>query len=169
MPSGRRPPRHRAREVQTSTMQMRPVLTRGLPPDATAPRLARSALAEMPSHLGPDRAGLRLMVCELVTNCVRHAHLAPSQRIELVIFEMTAGIRVEVKDPGGGYEAAAKALGEPPGRPGSDEPLPQGGFGLMVIAALADRYGVRQDQGTVVWFEVDEDQGRAESAAGPPR
>jgi hypothetical protein len=39
----------------------------------------------------------------------------------------------------------------------------------MVIAALADRYGVRQDQGTVVWFEVDEDQARAESAAGPPR
>jgi anti-sigma regulatory factor (Ser/Thr protein kinase) len=150
-------------------MQMRTMLTRGLPPDATAPRLARSALAELPSHLRPGRADLRLMVSELVTNCVRHAHLAPSQRIELVIFELTAGIRVEVKDPGGGYQAATKALGEPRGRPGSDEPLPQGGFGLMVIAALADRYGVRQDQGTVVWFEVDEDRAHAESAAGTPR
>jgi anti-sigma regulatory factor (Ser/Thr protein kinase) len=148
---------------------MRTVLTRGFPPDATAPRLARSALAEMPSHLGPDLADLRLMVCELVTNCVRHAHLAPSQRIELVIFEMTPGIRVEVKDPGRGYEAAARALGEPRGRSGANEPLPQGGFGLRLIAALADRYGVRQDQGTVVWFEVDQDQARAEPAAGRPR
>jgi anti-sigma regulatory factor (Ser/Thr protein kinase) len=109
------------------------------------------------------------MVSELVTNCVRHAHLAPSQRIELVVFEVSAGIRVEVKDPGGGYQAAAEALGEPPGRPGPDEPLPQGGFGLMVIGTLADRYGVRQDRGTVVWFEVHEDQARAESAAGTPR
>jgi anti-sigma regulatory factor (Ser/Thr protein kinase) len=150
-------------------MQARTVLTRGLPADATAPPLARSALAELPSHLGPDRADLRLMVSELVTNCVRHAHLAPSQRIELGVFELAAGIRVEVRDPGGGYQAAAKALGEPRGRPGPDEPLPQGGFGLMVIAALADRYGVRQDQGTVVWFEVDEDQARAASAAGIPR
>jgi anti-sigma regulatory factor (Ser/Thr protein kinase) len=150
-------------------VEMRAVLTRGLPPDATAPRLARSALAELPSHLSPDRADLRLMVCELVTNCVRHAHLAPSQRIELVVLEVSAGIRVEVKDPGGGYQAAAAALGEPPGRPGPDEPLPQSGFGLMVIAALADRYGVRQDQGTVVWFEVDQDRARAESAAGTPR
>lgn len=149
-------------------MQMRTVLTRGLPPDATAPRLARSALAELPSHLGPGRADLRLMVSELATNCVRHAHLAPSQRIELVIFELAAGIRVEVKDPGGGYQAAAKALGEPRGRPGPDEPLPRGGFGLMVIAALADRCGVRQDQGTVVWFEVDLDQARAESPVGTP-
>jgi anti-sigma regulatory factor (Ser/Thr protein kinase) len=149
-------------------MEMRTVLTRDLPPDATAPRLARSALAELPSHLAPDRADLRMMVCELVTNCVRHAHLAASQRIELVIFETTVGIRVEVKDPGGGYKAAAKALGEPRGRPGPDEPLPQGGFGLMVIAALADRYGVRQDRGTVVWFEMDQDQTHAESA-GPPR
>jgi anti-sigma regulatory factor (Ser/Thr protein kinase) len=150
-------------------MQVRTMLTRGLPPDATAPRLARSALAELPSHLGPGRADLRLMVSELVTNCVRHAHLAPSQRIELVVFELAAGIRVEVRDRGGGYQAAAKALGEPPARPGPDEPLPQGGFGLMVIAALADRYGVRQDQGTVVWFEVDGDQARTESAAGTPR
>jgi hypothetical protein len=39
----------------------------------------------------------------------------------------------------------------------------------MVIAALADRCGVRQEQGTVVWFQVDDDQARAESAAGPPR
>jgi anti-sigma regulatory factor (Ser/Thr protein kinase) len=150
-------------------VETRAVLTRGLPPDAAAPRLARSALAELPSHLSPDRADLPLMVCELVTNCVRHAHLAPSQRIELVVLEVSAGIRVEVKDPGGGYQAAAAALGEPPGRPGPDEPLPQSGFGLMVIAALADRYGVRQDQGTVVWFEVDQDRARAESAAGTPR
>jgi anti-sigma regulatory factor (Ser/Thr protein kinase) len=113
--------------MQASTVEMRAVLTRGLPPDATAPRLARSALDELPSHLGPDRAGLRLMVCELVTNCVRHAHLAPSQRIELVVFEVGAGIRVEVRDPGGGYDAAVQALGEPPGRPGPDEPNPRAG------------------------------------------
>jgi anti-sigma regulatory factor (Ser/Thr protein kinase) len=155
--------------VPASTVGMRTVLTRGLPPDARAPRLARSALDELPSHLSPGRADLRLMVSELVTNCVRHAHLAPSQRIELGVFEVSAGIRVEVKDPGGGYQAAAEALGEPPVQPGPDEPLPQGGFGLMVIASLADRYGVRQDQGTVVWFEVDQDRVRAESAAGTPR
>jgi anti-sigma regulatory factor (Ser/Thr protein kinase) len=143
-------------------MQMRRLLSRAFPPDATAPGLARRALSELPPGLGPDLADLRLMVSELVTNCIKHAGLAPSDRIGLEIFEMEPGVRVEVRDPGRGYEMATKALRAIPGRPEPHESFALSGFGFMVIAALADRFGARRDGGTVMWFEVDGDHARGE-------
>src|ERR687887_651031 len=84
--------------MKASGTKMRTLLRRALPPDATAPGLARRALGELPPRLGVDPADLRLMVSELVTNSVRHAQAAPSERIKLDIFEMEAGIHVEVRD-----------------------------------------------------------------------
>jgi anti-sigma regulatory factor (Ser/Thr protein kinase) len=146
--------------------EMRLLLSCGLPPDATAPGLARRAVAGLPPGLVADPGDLRLMVSELVTNSVRHGGLAPSDRIQLQVFEMDPGIHVEVRDPGSGYAEASEALGSIPEPPGPDEPLAEGGFGMMVTAALSDRFGVRRDEGTVMWFEVNGDRPRRASAPG---
>ena len=147
--------------MKASGTKMRTLLRRALPSDATAPGLARRALGELPPPLGVDPADLRLMVSELVTNSVRHAQAAPSERIELDIFEMGAGIHVEVRDPGSGYASVAKALGVIRVLPRSEETSAEGGFGLLVVADLADRCGARWDGGTVTWFELDRDEGAA--------
>src|SRR5438093_9317009 len=117
--------------------EMRVLLRRALPADATAPRLARAALAELPPGVGADRGHLQLMVSELVTNSVRHAGLAPSDRIQLEVLAWGPGIRVQVRDPGSGYEMASRALDTIPLPPHHGLPLAEGGFGLAVVAALA--------------------------------
>jgi signal transduction histidine kinase len=83
-----------------------------------------------------------VLVTELVTNSLRHAapspivvHLAAAERI----------IRVEVLDGGPGFAPADR----PPG--------PDGGFGMLLLRSLADRWGVVTDDGTCVWFELEID------------
>jgi hypothetical protein len=66
-----------------------------------------------------------------------------------------------VRDPGGGYASVAKALGVIRVLPRHEETNPEGGFGLLVVADLADRCGARWDGGTVTWFEMDRDEGAA--------
>ena len=86
----------------------------------------------------------RLMVSELVTNSLRHGALTSGQTIELSI-EMVAGIlRVEVCDPGPGFTPEPRPVISPDGR----------GWGLVLVSRLADRWGVRQDGVTRVWFEI---------------
>jgi anti-sigma regulatory factor (Ser/Thr protein kinase) len=133
---------------------MRALLDRTLPPGEVAPSLARNALQEVPRLRG-DLDRLRLMVSELVTNSVRHAHLHRSDEIQLLLLEKPNGIRVEVKNPGDGYEAASKALANLHPR-SADAPPSEGGFGLILVAVLADRLGARRDRGTIIWFEIDD-------------
>lgn len=87
---------------------------------------------------------LRLMVSEVVTNSVRHAGLAPSDPIELHIAVDKERVRVEVHDPGPGFE--------PPGEPATM--LRDSGWGLYLVDRLADRWGVSTGRRTTVWFEV---------------
>lgn len=59
-------------------------------------------------------------------------------------------LRVEVQDRGPGAGALEPPLPDLPS--GSDE----GGFGLLFVNSLADRWGSERDQhGTTVWFELD--------------
>jgi signal transduction histidine kinase len=60
-------------------------------------------------------------------------HLAAAERI----------VRVEVCDDGPGFEPVER----PPGV--------NGGFGMVLLRSLADRWGVAIDDGTCVWFELD--------------
>jgi anti-sigma regulatory factor (Ser/Thr protein kinase) len=136
-----------------------------LSPEPTAPQRARAALADLPAYVRPLLPSIRLLASELVTNSVRHAHLSPSEQIELTILETKDGVRVEVKDPGVGYEAASKGLDHLPAKRGPDEPLPEGGLGLLVVASLADRVGARWDGGTVLWAELNWRGRAAESGA----
>jgi serine/threonine-protein kinase RsbW len=111
-------------------------------PEAAAE--ARHALTGIALEDGRER-DVRLLVSELVTNAVRHANLAPGDVILLVI-EVEAGrLRVEVHDPGGGFVPTAPA----------PDPARPSGWGLYLVAELADRWGVDSEDRTLVWFELD--------------
>jgi serine/threonine-protein kinase RsbW len=113
-------------------------------PEAAAE--ARHALDGL-SDVLPDgwMRDVRLLVSELVTNAVRHANLASGDVIGLVIELASHTLRVEVHDPGGGFVPSAP----------SPDPARPSGWGLYLVAELADRWGVDSDDTTLVWFELD--------------
>ncbi|HEV2755721.1 MAG TPA: ATP-binding protein [Actinomycetota bacterium] len=83
-----------------------------------------------------------LLTSEVVTNSVRHAGLGERDRIVLAARMTPEFVRVEVRDPGTGFD--------PDVRHGA------GGYGLRMLDMLASRWGVdRAETGCRVWFEVD--------------
>ncbi len=119
-------------------------------PEAAAE--ARHALGDIADVLPGGRArDVRLLVSELVTNAVRHANLDDGDQILLVIELIDNQLRVEVHDPGGGFVPTSP----------SPDPARPSGWGLYLVAELADRWGVESDERTLVWFELD----RAAAAA----
>lgn len=115
--------------------------------DATpaAVGLARHQLDRLGDRLSDEALeDARLMVSELVTNSLRHGSLGPGQQIELS-FSISRGVlRVEVCDPGPGF------VPEPRSAVSSDG----SGWGLFLVARLADRWGVHNDGVSRVWFEL---------------
>lgn len=89
---------------------------------------------------------VRLLISELVTNCIRHARLGPDDWIELQVDIEGGGIRVEVRDPGRGFDPEAIPASRPPEGPG---------LGLLFVRRIAPRWGVECDGQTRVWFELD--------------
>ncbi len=121
-------------------------LERELPVAPEAASEARHALDGLSGELPDGRMrDVRLLVSELVTNAVRHADLAAGDFIGLVIELAEQKLRVEVHDPGGGFV---------PSTPSPDPARPSG-WGLYLVAELADRWGVDSDERTLVWFELD--------------
>jgi anti-sigma regulatory factor (Ser/Thr protein kinase) len=122
-----------------------------------AARQAREALASLEGGLpAPLVDDLRLLVSELVTNSVRHAHLERDGEIRVEVRVGPTIVRVEVTDPGPGFERR--------------EIVPSlyqtSGWGLYFVGEIADRWGVFLDRGTHVWFEMDLANGR--ELAGSP-
>jgi anti-sigma regulatory factor (Ser/Thr protein kinase) len=121
-------------------------LERRLPVTPEAAAEARNALGDVLGALPDGRErDVRLLVSELVTNAVRHANLDESDVIVLVIESEDRVLRVEVHDPGGGFVPTAP----------SPDPARPSGWGLYLVAELADRWGVDSDDRTLVWFELD--------------
>jgi anti-sigma regulatory factor (Ser/Thr protein kinase) len=113
-------------------------------PEAAAE--ARHALDGLTEAIPDGRMrDVRLLISELVTNAVRHADLDAGDAIDLVIDIADQMLRVEVHDPGGGFV---------PSTPSPDPARPSG-WGLYLVAELADRWGVDSDDRTRVWFELD--------------
>jgi anti-sigma regulatory factor (Ser/Thr protein kinase) len=106
----------------------------------------RHALDRLEGSIDPERlAELRLLVTELLTNSVRHA-TETDDWIGLDVDIYANAVRVVVTDRGPGF------LPERNPQPHVDRP---GGWGLCLVDRLADRWGVKRDGGTAVWFEVD--------------
>jgi serine/threonine-protein kinase RsbW len=113
-------------------------------PEAAAE--ARHALDDFSNELSGGRMrDVQLLVSELVTNAVRHANLDHGDVIGLVVELADHKLRVEVHDPGGGFVPTAP----------SPDPARPSGWGLYLVAELADRWGVDSDERTLVWFELD--------------
>lgn len=97
-------------------------------------RFVRAVLAEA----GLDAEVSELLASELATNVIRHGQT----RFTVRVWTSTV-VRVEVQD-GNALNAIVRAAGR------DDE----GGRGLALVDALADRWGVEdRDGGKVVWFE----------------
>jgi anti-sigma regulatory factor (Ser/Thr protein kinase) len=124
---------------------LRLVRSERLPKVPSSARLARRMVGD---HLGGDLDGetlasARLLVSELVTNAVEH--VGEDGDLELVLGATGTGVRVEVRDPGPGFEATAA-------RPAAPDAA---GWGLHFVSVLADRWGADRQGGARVWFEID--------------
>ena len=119
-----------------------------LAPTVTAPDRARAEVTTWLARTGHDGHlidDVRLLVSELVTNSVRHASLTAEQPLKLTATLHAAILRLEVRDEG--------RLGTVARRP--PRPLAESGFGLNLVAQLADDWGVeRTSEGTTVWLEL---------------
>jgi anti-sigma regulatory factor (Ser/Thr protein kinase) len=111
--------------------------------DLTAPAHARRAIERLATTLDatvlPD---VKLLVSELITNSVKYGG---DGAVQLILrSEDPRHVHVEVVDQGDGFVPAAR-----------DRPRTEpGGWGLHLVEALTQRWGVREGS-THVWFEID--------------
>jgi anti-sigma regulatory factor (Ser/Thr protein kinase) len=116
----------------------------GAPSAAAA---ARRVVGSLDDHFDVTRLDdVLLLVTELVTNAIRHAGVDEEGSVGLDVSVTPGVLRVEVSDPGPGFEQ----LEHP--EPDLDR---TGGWGLFLVDQLADRWGVKHEVGTRVWFEMD--------------
>jgi anti-sigma regulatory factor (Ser/Thr protein kinase) len=121
---------------------MSTILRVDIPRDRRAPSRARSAIdsltGQVNESLVPDA---QLLVSELITNSVKYGSGGP---VTLEVFsDAPDTMRVEVIDQGAGFVPVARS------RPKTDV----GGWGLHMVEALSDRWGVHEGS-THVWFEL---------------
>jgi anti-sigma regulatory factor (Ser/Thr protein kinase) len=110
-----------------------------LEPRPESARLARRALHAHGLHEDIEHT-VTLLATEIVGNAVRHAALRPDQRIVFFARLNDDFARVEVADPGMGFDPAT---------------VTTEGYGLKLLSTLAGRWGVDTSKGCRVWFEVD--------------
>jgi anti-sigma regulatory factor (Ser/Thr protein kinase) len=125
---------------------MAPDIDRQLPPGAEAVAQARHAVDELaPCIDGHEAEVLRLVVSELVTNAIRHGASSPQDDpLTLQVSVDADRARVEVTDPGRGFEP-------PVGGPSENQ---ESGWGLLLVDALCDRWGVDRRPRSRVWAEL---------------
>ncbi|MFH9474888.1 ATP-binding protein [Streptomyces anulatus] len=109
-------------------------------------RFARKALVEWECEKRAD--DVLLCVTELATNALRHG-VPPGRgfKVHIYLERIENVLRVELHDSGDGEVCPAGDL------PGADD---EGGRGLLLVAALADKWGVgERNPGKIVWCEFD--------------
>jgi anti-sigma regulatory factor (Ser/Thr protein kinase) len=135
--------------------------------EAPAPKVMRWSWSRHPKSVRLARSQLRkylnyweaeeladsgtLLLSELLTNAVRHAHVSPGREIETV-FEVTEKkLRVEVSDASNELPALRHA--------GKND---EEGRGLALVAQVATRWGTAARKvngqyaiGKTAWFEID--------------
>ncbi|MEU3718674.1 ATP-binding protein [Streptomyces californicus] len=107
-------------------------------------KFARKALVEWECEQRAD--DVLLCVTELATNALRHG-VPPGRgfKVHIHLERVDGTIRLELHDSGGGEVCPAEV---PPG------PEDEGGRGLLLVAAVADAWGVKErNPGKIVWCE----------------
>jgi anti-sigma regulatory factor (Ser/Thr protein kinase) len=88
-------------------------------------------------------ADAELVVSELVTNTVQHAGLSADEFVRVGAAVSEGVLRLEIDNPGATGTIA-------PRHPDSE----RSGFGLRIVEALADAWGVSRKGHTRVWVEL---------------
>jgi anti-sigma regulatory factor (Ser/Thr protein kinase) len=121
-----------------------------LPAGPEAVATAREAVDRLaPGICDQALDDLRLLVSEVVTNSLRHGRGLAEEVVALRVAVEGDRARAEVLDGGPGFE--------PP--PSGPRPRGDAGWGLVLVDALAERWGVERREGTRVWFELRLDRG----------
>jgi len=118
-----------------------------LPLDGRGPRAARTVVEGLRGRVEPAVLGdAQLVVSELVTNAVRHSGVSAGGVVVLCVKLTGTMVHLEVADPGCGGVIAPRAPDLERG----------GGFGLHVVRALSERWGLEQVAagGTRVWAQL---------------
>lgn len=117
-----------------------------LPIGADAPARSREGLRPLARRLGDEcLQKVELVLSELVTNAVRHSGAGGSDAVQV---EVSCGddlVRLAVSDPGPGFDPADHH-GPEPGVPG--------GWGLLLVAEVVDRWWVERNGQTRVVAEL---------------
>ena len=121
---------------------------------------ARRALAErlsaaLPAHVLGD---LQLLVTEIVANAVRHGGVGEDGTIDLRVIVADERVRVEMRDTG---IQADPHLRTPDIGGG-------GGFGMLLVSRMSERWGVDHEPNVVMWFELALARADATQAATEP-
>jgi len=129
--------------------------------DPRAPGAARQFLRERLGAWEIDRDSIdtaQLCLSEIVTNVVMHARTSS----ELTVHLEAGVLTVVVRDLGGssraGDPSSTVGLGE------GEDPMRVSGRGLMLVDAMADRWGSEADaSGTTAWFALELDAAAGQS------
>jgi anti-sigma regulatory factor (Ser/Thr protein kinase) len=115
-----------------------------VPASAEAGTALRLAVRSLEVFLGPAQVDeAELLVTELATNGVKHASKSESDWIRLEVVVDHQGLHVAVSDRGEGFTP----------EPRSATRTEPGGWGLMLVDGIADRWGVERGP-SKVWFEL---------------
>jgi anti-sigma regulatory factor (Ser/Thr protein kinase) len=115
-----------------------------LPAEPSSPQIAREAIAGL-GALSPDLLDrAQLITSELVTNGVRHGNSKAGAHIQLSAELHPNFLRIEVTSPAAPSRPTMQARGE----------LRGSGYGLIIVDALADRWGSSVDGAVRVWCEL---------------
>jgi anti-sigma regulatory factor (Ser/Thr protein kinase) len=118
-----------------------------LPLDGRGPGAARTVLDGLRDRIAPSvLRDAQMVVSELVTNAVRHSGISDGGIVVLCVTLTGTMVRLDVTDPGCGGVIAPRAPDFQAG----------GGFGLHLVRALSERWGLEQVAagGTRVWAQL---------------
>lgn len=115
-----------------------------LPCDRAAASAVREAMVEL-DELGWVLGDAMLVATELVNNAVTHSGCDHTHTMQVQIYRDGEGIIISVRDPGCSRCADAAV---------SEVVEVGGGLGLMIVDALARRWGADRDEGYRVWAEL---------------
>jgi anti-sigma regulatory factor (Ser/Thr protein kinase) len=87
---------------------------------------------------------LEMLISELVNNSVVHGQASERDVIEIEVRSTPHGVRAQVSDSGAAFAPRARTKG-------IEEP---GGWGLVLVERVAQRWGVERAERTLVWFEL---------------
>ena len=114
-----------------------------LPADLAAADAARHFLSDLLAGQVPPgfEEDAELLTSELVSNSVRHAELAPDALIRMECDLDLDRLRITISDADTSFSSM----------PAGDI----GGWGLVIVARVSDRWGIHHTDPNSVWFELD--------------